>query len=219
MSLPLERWARQAVLLERKGDFAPVADSRVLADVDALKALHRQQWKQRWRELDGVPVALEGTYAGLNAYPPSADLAVTSISGTAALWTSSLWTPIGSNAVIAPEAYRIAMTAKITTSTTPANIGFDPRIGAGSNGWLGDCRHARSALSTNVALTASITASYYYVIGDLTLRTVGGPGRELDRPRPVPLRLTQATSAGLAGPAVVGVGHNLLFGTTVASFD
>jgi hypothetical protein len=30
---------------------------------------------------------------------------------------------------------------------------------------------------------------------------------------------TQATSAGLAGPAVVGAGHNLLFGGTAVTAD
>lgn len=220
MALPLERWAKQAVLLERKQDFTPVADSRIMGDLDELKGLHRQTWKQRQRDLvqDGALVNLEGVYAGLNAYPPVAANSVASISGTAALWTSSIWTPIAANATLAPEAYRIAITANLTDTTSPGNIGFDPRIGAGSTQGSAIAGTTLGA-STNVAMTASITAAFYYVIGDITIRTVGAPGANSTAFGLFHYVGTQATASGLAGPAVVGAGHNILFGHTSASFD
>jgi hypothetical protein len=62
MSLPLERWAKQAARLERKvrfgpggieevGHLLPVADSRVLHDLKNLVDMHRLQWKYRQRDL------------------------------------------------------------------------------------------------------------------------------------------------------------------------
>lgn len=213
-----ERWAKQAVLLEKNGDFSPVASSSAMADIDKLKQLHRQTWKQRERQLiqDGELVALEGPYAGLNAMPPAGSLAVTSINGTAALWTSSLWTPLPGNGLLAPEAFRIALSANITTVATPGNIGFDPRIGAGSTAGSAVAGITLGS-SNNVALTASITSSFYYIIGDITIRAIGAPGNTTTAIGLFHYVSTQNTAAGVAGPAQAG--HNILFGHTVASFD
>lgn len=222
MALPLERWAKQAVLLERKQDPTPVASKRVWDDVDDAQRLARLTWKQRERELvqDQQPVALEGVYAGLNAYPNVAVVTTTSLSGTVNLWPQALFTPIQANSILAPEAFRVMVTARITTVATPANIGFDPRMGQGTwtTGGTGITGITLGA-STNVALTASITSAYYYIIGDLTMRTVGAPGANSTAMGLFHYVGTQATSGGLAGPAVVGAGHNLLFGHTSASYD
>lgn len=220
MALPFERWAKQAVSLERKGEFAPVAPTSVLDDVADLARLQRATWKQRQRAIDdtGDPTALEGVYAGLNAYPPAAALSVTSINGTAALWTSSLFTPIPANAILAPEAYRIAVTGNITTVATPGNIGFDPRIGAGSTGGSAVAGTSLGA-SNNVALTASISNAYFYIIGDITMRTVGAPGANSTAIGMFHYASSQNTAGGTAGATNGQIGHNILFGHTSASFD
>lgn len=216
MSLPIERWARQAVLLERKGDFSPVASPSIWQDLADAKQLARETWKMRQRAIAdaGDPTALEGVYAGLNAYPPAADLSVTSIAGTAALWTSSLWTPLPANGVLAPEAYRIAITANLTTAATPGNIGLDPRIGSGSTAGSAVAGTTMGA-SRNVALTASITSAFYYVVGDITIRSVGAPGANSVAVGLFHLCCTNAATG--AGPNVVAI--NELFGHTSASFD
>lgn len=219
MALPFERWARQAVSLERKGDFSPVADQRVLDDVAALGQLQRQTWLERTRALGGTPTALEGVYAGLNAYPPADDLAtVTSINGTAALWTTSLWTPVPANAVLSPSGYRIVACGTTTTSTSPGNLGFDPRIGAGSTAGSAIAGTTMGA-SGNVALTASITSAFWYIHGDVVFRQVRAPGANSVAYGFFNYMGSQGTSGGLAGPAAVGTGHNLLFGGTTTSYD
>lgn len=225
MSLPLERWARQAVLLERKGDFTPVASRRIWDDINDAKMLQRQTWKERQRRLimSGEPLMMpEGTYGGLLAYPPPATITTTSISGTVNLWPQLQYSPIPINGILAPQAYRLAVCAKITTSTSPGNIGFAPFIGA-TGAWTtgGTSLATGVALGAtgNVALTASITNAFYYIVGDLTIRTVGLPGTNTTAVGMFHAVSTQATSGGLAGPAVVGTGMNLLFGGTNASFD
>lgn len=223
MSLPLERWAAEAVLRERSLRLEPVADTRVLQDLDTLRMLHRMQWQRRQRELldAGLPLAMpEGTYGGLIAYPPAGTVTTTSLSGTVNLWPTATYTPLGINAFLTPQAYRLAVIAKITTSTTPANIALDPRIGV-STWTTGGTAIAGTTLgaSTAVALTASITNAFYYVVGDLTIRTLGAPGANATIVGMFHYVSTQATASGLAGPAAVGAGHNLLFGGTNVSFD
>lgn len=223
MGLPLERWARQAVDLEKIGDYSPVASIKVHDDVETLKHLHRQTWARREIELreSGVPMNMpEGTYGGLLSYPNAATITTTSINGTANLWPGAVFASFPPNMYLTPQAYRIAVAAKITTSTSPGNIGFDPRIGA-STWTTGGTAISGTTLgaSTNVALTASITNAFYVIVGDMTVRTAGVPGANWTAVGMFHFVSTQATSAGLAGPAIVGAGMNLLFGGTNASFD
>ena len=62
MALPLERWARQAVLLERDARFEPVASTSVLHDLQELAALHPgrreliEAYWHRWPETLGGPI-------------------------------------------------------------------------------------------------------------------------------------------------------------------
>ena len=135
MALPLERYAKEAIGLERRGDFSPVASRAILEDIDELAAMHRLMWAHRELELraSGVPLAMpEGTYGGLLSYPNGATITTTSISGTVNLWPGGVYSSMPANSFLTPQAYRVAIVAKITTSTEPANIGFDPRIGAGT---------------------------------------------------------------------------------------
>jgi hypothetical protein len=208
MAPPIERWARQAVDLERLGDFRPVAPGSVMADLDAAKALQRQTWKERQRRLvvNGEPVALEGVYAGLNAYPPAGDLAAVTLGATEnGFWSSSLFTPIPANGILAPEAYRIAATGNLTTPAGTQTMTITPRMGTTNAGiTLG----ASAALS----LTASITASFWYIVGDLTMRSVGAPGANSTA---IGLFHFVGTNAAGAG----AVSYNIIFGQTVATFD
>lgn len=237
MALPIERWAKQAARLERKirfgpggiedvGPLMPVASAKVLDDVKAMMDMHRLQWRERQRLIaeDGLLTAMaEGTYGALMAYPPAATVTTTSINGTVNLWPQATFTPIPANGVMAPQAYRIIVCAKITTSTSPGNIGFEFRIGSTGSWTTGGTAIGTTGptlgASGNVALTASITNAFYYIIGDFTIRTVGNPGANSTAVGMFQYVSTQATSGGLAGPAAVGTGHNLLFGGTNASFD
>ena len=223
MSLPLEKWAKQAVAAEKRGDFTPTATTEVLDDVEALKELERKTWQRRELEIreSGHPVMMpEGTYGGLLSYPNAATITTTSISGTVNLWPGGVYASFPPNMYLTPQAYRVVIAAKITTSTTPGNIGFDPRIGAGTWTTGGTAITGTTmGASGNVALTASITNAFYYLYGDLTVRTAGAPGNNWTAVGMFHYVSTQGTSGGLAGPAAQGTGHNLLFGGTNASFD
>lgn len=222
MSLPLERWARQAVLLEQKGRFEPVASTAVLDDIEELKRLHRMTWGQRQREIarSGHPVAMpEGTYGGLIAYPNAQTITTTSINGTANLWSNLIYTPIPLNSVLAPQVYRLMVAAKITTSTAPGNFGINPLInttGTWTTGGTAVSGGSTMGASGNVALTASITNAYYYVIGDLTIRNAGTASVIVSM---FHLNSTQNTAAGVAGPAPATAAYNLLFGGTAVTVD
>jgi hypothetical protein len=226
MSLPIERWARQAVDLEYVGrPDKLVADKRVLQDVNDLKLLHQATHKRRMREMrtEGFPMAMaEGTYGAMMAYPNPATVTTTSISGTVNLWPQLTYTPIPANGLLAPQAFRLLVTAKMTTSTSPGNFGLVPTIGATGAWTTGGSAVAGGATlgaSGNVALTASITNAFYYVIGDVTVRTVGNSGANSTAVGMFHLNSTQNTAAGVAGPAPATAAYSLLFGGTNASFD
>ena len=176
MGLPIERWVRQA--MRSRDPLARTADSRIMQDINELMRYQRQFWHERNNQLarDGELVALQGGFAGLPNVPPNGPLAsITSISGTVALFTSSLHAPINANAVQSPQAYRFAVSGLYTTSTSPGNFAFDPRVGAGStiNTAISGTTMGAGA---NTALTASITNGGWRVEGDLTIRQVGAPG-------------------------------------------
>lgn len=220
--LLLEKWAKQAVNLERRQDFSPVASMAVLDDVNSLAAFHKTQWRRRTREIveTGVPIAMpEGTYAGLLAYPAAQTITTTSMNATANLWSNLTYTPIVANSILAPQAYRVAICAKITTVATPVNISLDPRInntGVWTTGGTAVAGGSALGASTSIALTASITNAFYYVIGDLMIRTAGTSSSFVGM---FHYHSTQGTSGGLAGPAAIGAGHNLLFGGTAVTVD
>lgn len=222
MAFPFERWARQADEAERRGDFAPVASSAVLRDIDELKRLHRMTWKYRMQQIreSGLPTMMpEGTYGGLLAYPPAQTITTTSINGTVNLWSNLIYTPIPQNSVLAPQAYRIAIAAKITTSTAPGNLGFNPLInstGTWTTGGTAVSGGNTLGATGNVALTASITNAFYYIVGDLTIRSAGTTSSIVGMFRAAS---TQNTTGGLAGPAIEAPAFSLLFGGTAVTPD
>jgi hypothetical protein len=153
-----------------------------------------------------------GTYAGINAVPPSATLAnVASLSGEAALWTTSIYTPWLANSLVAPSAWILWAVWQATTSTSPGNVTVNPRIGsiaAGASSTGGVALGADAAIT----LTASITTNWT-LEGHLTVRAIGAPG-------------ANSTCDGeftcVAKPATTGNGAatiNDLFGFTAGSFD
>jgi hypothetical protein len=226
LSLPIEKWARQAVDLEYAGQPDKlVADRRVLQDIGDLALLHKATWKRREREMreQGFPMMMaEGTYGAMMAYPNAATITTTSISGTVNLWPQLIYTPIPANGMLAPQAFRLIVAAKITTSTSPGNFGLNPTIGATGAWTTGGTAVAGGATlgaSGNVALTASITNAFYYVIGDVTIRSVGAPGANTTAVGMFHLNSTQNTAAGVAGPAPATAAYSLLFGGTNATFD
>lgn len=222
MSLPIERWAKQAVILEDKGNYEPVMDKRIKGDLDALSAYYKNRWGRMQHRIkeSGVPFNMpEGTYGGLLAYPNAQTITTTSINGTVNLWSNLVYTPIAINSVMAPQVYRISVAAKITTSTTPGNIGINPLInstGTWTTGGTAVSGGSTLGATGNVALTASITNAFYRLIGDVTIRTAGTSSSIVGL---FAYDSTQATSGGLAGPAVVGTGHSLLFGGTAVTVD
>jgi hypothetical protein len=222
MSALLERYAKQAVLFEQQGRYEPVASMRVARDLDLLMSMHKQTWKRRQLAIldSGDPYMMpEGTYAGVLAYPPAQTVTTTSINGTVNLWDNGTYSPVTKNSVLGPQVYRVALPAKITTAATPANIGFNPLINTTST-WTtgGTAVSGGSTLgaTANIALTASITNAFYLVIGDLTIRNAGTSSVIVAL---LHYTSTQGTSGGLAGPAAVGTGHNLMFGGTAVTVD
>lgn len=163
----------------------------------------------------GDPVANVGAYTSLGAYPPTASSGflanVASINGEAALWTTSLFTPWLANALVSPSAWRIHAAWQTTTSTSPANLTLNPRIGsvaAGSSSTGGIALGADAAIT----LTASITTDWA-LVGNLTVDVIGAPG-------------ANSKAIGdfrcIAKPATTGTGAatiNDIFGFTQASFD
>jgi len=222
MSIALERLAKLAVKQEREGNFDPVAPVCIKDDIDTLAQLHRLTWEEKERRIreSGLPCMMpEGTYAGVLAYPSAQTKTTTSLSGTVNLWPNLIYTPIPLNGVMAPQIYRIMVAAKITTSTSPANIGFNPLInntGTWTTGGTAVSGGSTLGATPNIALTASITNAFYYIIGDLTIRTAGTSSTVVGMFR---YESTQGTTGGLAGPAAIGTGHNLLFGGTGVTVD
>lgn len=226
MSLPIERWAREAVDLEYLGRPDKLnASMAAVRDIEVLKELNRATWKRRQREIrwKGFPTAMaEGTYGAMMAYPNAATITTTSISGTANLWPQLIYTPFPINGMLTPQAFRLIIAAKITTVASPANITFVPTAGATGAWTTGGTAVAGGATLGNtaaIALTASITNAFYYIIGDVTIRSVGAPGANTTAVGMFHLNSTQNTAAGLAGPAVTTAAYSILFGGTNASFD
>lgn len=211
MAPPIERWARQAVLLERKGEHEPVASPSIWEDIDVVKALKRAEWIHRARDLDGGPdpLGLNGVYTGIAGVPPPADLTTkTSISGEVGLMTAAeiaSYLAIPANGVVFPSAWRAVITGAMTTSTSPGNLTITPRIGTTTAG-------VTLGAGVAFAMTASITASIWKMEVDMTLRSGGIAGNNA-----VALAFGHFLGTIVAGGNAVS--YNQLFGHTPASYD
>jgi hypothetical protein len=208
MAPPIEQWAKQAVLLEKKGDFRPVASKEVMRDLELLMQLQSAEHITRARALKDEPTALEGVYAGLNSYPPGGQLSVTPAATTETLlWSPSLWTPIPANGMLTPEAFRLAVTMSVVYAATPGTTTYTTRFGQlVTSPSLG----AFAAITGTASATANLT-----LIGDITIRNNGVAGA---------LTSTSGTTIAffhmigkLSGVGAVDI--NQITGHTAATFD
>lgn len=229
MALPLERWARQATMLEPPRKFADpndeayyeklalprMADEFAAEDreggavsVDELLGAAMRDGFTKWRMMNGQlrvekqPTALEGIYAGLVAYPPAQSLtAITGGTSNVAWWSSSIYSPLPANSVLAPEAYRICATGTVTS--TAASQTITPSLNCGTAVGTG--------LGTGPAITlgSTITNALWYLMGDLTVRLPGSSGTIIGH-----MVLKVGTTAG----ASTTITH-AMYGNTVQTVD
>lgn len=143
--------------------------------LDEAMKMGRGEWKARTRALEamGVPVAAEGTYGALGAYPLEAELPAsntgTTETGLLTAANAALYMPIPARATLAPQAWRYAVTGRVTTTATAANLSWTPRIGnANTSPSLG--------ASAAIAKTISITNAIFIQKGDITIQRVGIAG-------------------------------------------
>lgn len=207
---------------------AAIWDSQPLSTDDLALRDEEIRWliakeRQGWGIINGRLVAkgardfkesltAYGTYAGLAALPPAATLAnVASLNGEAALWTTSLFTPWLANSLVAPSVWDLYVMWQTTTSTSPASVTLNPRIGSITTGASSTGGIALGA-GSSIAYTASITTDWIYN-GRTTVQSIGAPG-------------TNSKANGSftlwAKPATAGTGIATIFdvsGFTQASFD
>jgi hypothetical protein len=157
----------------------------------------------------GEPTNAEGTYGALAAYPlPVSETALTLSATEQGLIPAAhipIYTPLPINGVLAPQAYRVVLSGVFTSVATSGTLTMTPRIGnANTSPSLG-----ASAAQT---LTASLTNGQFYIMGDITIRTIGLPGAN---------STAIGTFHALANSAVGGATTSWLWGTgaTAVSFD
>lgn len=206
MGLPIERWAREATLLEPP-------PPRIANDLNDLLTYQRSQWPRMLKELrhGGDPQALESTFGGMVTVPNVVDgAAATGSVSEIELWgagNTARHAPIPANTAMGGEVFRLSAHGTGTTSTSPGTWVLTPRLGTTtSGGTLG--------ASAAVTLTASITGFLWYILGDMTVRTIGSG--------------TSATAIGMfhlisaplaAGSQPVTATGSQIFGNTQATFD
>jgi hypothetical protein len=242
-ALALERYAREAIDREERCDFRPVESARILHDLVTMKDLNLLKWRERQRRiladpgfrvrqarrasemfnpnvarLAGIRCMPEGSYGALLAYPPAGTVTTTSLSGTVILYPNLTYSPLPANSFLTPQAYRVAVVGKHTTGTTPGNLGWNPLInstGAWTTGGAAVSGGSTLGASSTVTGTASITNAFFYIVGDLTIRSIGAPGANAS----IVALIHGNTTHPTAGPTTIPATGNLLFGGTAVSFD
>lgn len=139
----------------------------------------RHQWKLINGRLakSGHPTANVGSYSSLGAYPPTqaqTSVAVTTATPGTTLWTSTIWSPLLANAVIAGSAYHIAASGTVQSSTSALTLTLLPSIGTGTVN-AAPTNHQDLGVSGAASLGTTLT-SIWYLTGDLTIRSVGTAG-------------------------------------------
>lgn len=175
-----------------------------------------QQGRRDWSLINGriarsgEPVMGVGVYGSLIAYPlPGSPTGLTLSATESALVSTGnqpIYTPMLSNSILAPSAWRVMIAARYTVTTTPGSMITSFRIGnANTSPLLGT--------SASVALTASLTNAFIVWRGEITVRTIGAPG-------------TNSTALGMfqvdVNTAVGGASNSATWGTsggTAVSFD
>ena len=135
-------------------DTQPMSTDDLALRDDEIRWLMQKE-RQSWKLVNGRisqkgdPVANVGSYTSLGAYPPTqtqTSTAVTTATPGTAIWTSTIFSPILGNSVIAGSGYRIAASGTIQTSAGSLD-GHDAagdRIGDRQCGYGGDAGDARS---------------------------------------------------------------------------
>lgn len=151
----------------------------IAEDLRQAMAIGRGEWKSRMRALveAGIPVAAEGTYGALGAYPLSAALSAVTPSTTAEtqLLTAAqgaVYLPVPANGVLAPQAYRFVVCGISTTSSTASNYTWTVRAGNSAT----PASNVSLGASAAIAKTISLTNCFWAVKGDMTIQSVGAPG-------------------------------------------
>jgi hypothetical protein len=192
----------------------PMTQDQIALRDEELRFLINQG-KKKWRlingqiERSGVPTNAEGTYGGLMAYPmPASESALTLSATEQALIPAAhipIYSPLPINGILAPQAYRYILSGIFTSVATSGTLTMTGRIGnANTSPSLG-----ASAAQT---LTASLTNGQFYIMADVTIRSIGLPGAN---------STAIATFHALANSAVGGATTSWLWGTgtTAVSFD
>lgn len=142
-------------------------------EISWLKNHERRNWKLVNGRIagSGDPTGLEGTYGGLNAYPPAQDLtAVTGGTANVAWWSAALYSPLPGNSVLSPEAYRIAASGRVTSSAVSQTITPNANIGTAIGTGLG------AGASLSLGSATAVTNMLWFLLGDLTIRAAGTAG-------------------------------------------
>jgi hypothetical protein len=194
------------------GQLIPKGGKEVTHLLDEAMRLGRREWKPRMRALEamGVPVAMpEGSYAALGVYPLESAITGSALSATeAGLITAAnqaLYMPIPARSILAPQAFRMAIGARYTVTTTPGSLITSFRLGNTNASVL-------LGTSASVALTASLTNAFVLYKGDITVYKTGIAG-------------SNATANGIfdvkVNTAVSGAFNSALWGTgaTPIAFD
>lgn len=179
----LERYESQATIL---GDppsqrpaggrtYTPITDVDFEA-LDAVQIIAGEEmlgWRSAQRELraSGLPLALNGGIAGLEAAPPSDPLAALTLSATEqALWAAATYTPLPAGFARSPVHYTLFASGLMTTTATASpTVLFTPR-------WGTAITDATLGATPSIVLTASQTAVPWQIKGEFTVRGTGGPG-------------------------------------------
>lgn len=149
-------------------------------EIEWLAQQGRHQWKIINGRLaaSGHPTANVGSYTSAGAYPPTAaqtSTAVTTATPGTAIWTSTIYSPILANAVIAGSSYHIQASGTIQSSTSGLTVTTLPVIGSVAVNSATGATPVTLGVSGSCALGSTLT-SIWRLNGDLTIRTVGPSG-------------------------------------------
>jgi len=206
------RWERDSSGGMVVADWTP---DKLLARNEELAYLMAHE-RGKWGLINGriakkgdLTMMAEGTYGALAAYPPPAALTSLTMSASEQLLIPSamlpVYTPFPINGILSPQAYRIAISGRYTTSTAPGTVATTVRIGNTTGA-------PSLGVSAAVTVTASLTNAFWWLVGDITLRSIGIPG-------------SNSTANGIfkfdMNTAVGGAVNSALWGTGSgnASFD
>lgn len=218
MSL-IDKYSKEAHVFPRPFERDPgekfhLLNGERVNDVLDLARLEAGQWRRMNKELhaSGDPTMLESLFGGLMATPlaSAASAAVNPAVATATnLWTPFVYTPVPANAVMVPETFRLAVTGIFTTTATASpTLVLTPGITTN----IVPAGAFIMGASRAIPLTASVTTGYWYLLGDMTVRTAGDGSTAGS----IYGMFTFAATAA-AGPNTAAVDE--LFGHTVATFD